>query len=299
MSKPAKKFRKKHGKQFGMQMLEEKAMMAGDVAVNFGNGDVTITEAWDSIGDDQQVYVKQLNNGTATIYGQNGTTVNGLASINVPLTGSLEVDLGEGRDNFTMSSSNGASRLRDIEIDMGSGNARDFVSLNGVSTYRGVDIETGAGTDTVAINRAEVGIAGGRGFFYGDLNIDMGDDRDVLSINNTTVADHLDIEMTRSDSDVDNDLVTIGWSSARELDINLGGGDDDVNLYYNQIGDAHVDGDSGDDDVVAIGNDVYEFDFEGDSGVDRFYAYFSGGNDTNDINYLDLSSAVFAAYGDV
>lgn len=283
----------------GMQRLEEKAMMAGDVAVTAFNGDVWIEEAANSRGADQQISIQQLENGFTRIKGQNGTTINGQVEVQVLLSGDLDIDLGNGRDNVTMTSVNGGVYAEKIKIDMGDSNHRDFVSLSGFTATKGVEIDTGDGEDSVSINGATIGSAYSRIGASADLDIDTGDHRDVVSVYNTTIADDLKIKLYDYSWENHNDLVVVGWSSMDDLDVDMGGGDDHLDLYYNTIDDAFVDGDSGNDDVVAIGNTADRFEFEGDSGIDRFFAYYSGGQDSNDIDYLDLDNATFQAYGQV
>ncbi|TWT77668.1 hypothetical protein Pla123a_14640 [Posidoniimonas polymericola] len=314
MSKSFKQNGKKFGKRLGMQTLEEKAMMAGDVAVSVSGGDLIINEAADSIGGDQQVQVSQLENGKLRVQGLNGTQIETQAiiynrelgrreritihvdSLDYNVSGGIDVDLGEGRDNFTTSAGGPTLSTQFMDIDMGDGNDRDFVALRNAAVDEQVNITTGGGNDSVSLHTVQVGEGGDND---GDLTIETGNGQDLVSMYKVGVSDDVVIDMALSQSLAERDTLMMNQVAIHDdLEVDFGGGNDKFDFFYSSVDEADIEAGAGDDDVVAIGSVADDFNYDGGTGTDEFWAFYSNGVDTNDID-LDLSSAVRRTYGQV
>lgn len=294
----------------GIQQLEEKAMMAGDVAVSVSGGDLIINEAAGHQGEDQAVEVRQLEDGKMQVSGKNGTMIqvpmyifqNGQIVQTNMRVGSwtysgvnddIRVDLGEGSDRFETAAST-TLEVDSLSVDMGHGNERDTVSLRNVATRGSVSVTTGAGNDFVSVHNSTVG--DGR---WEDLTIRTGDGIDTVNLFQTTVRDNVNIDTADSQTLNEVDRVTMQQVTMDDLFADLGAGDDDLNIYYSNMDDANIQGGRGNDDVLFYGSTADDVDFNGGSGVDRFFAFYTGGQDSNDIDDLDLFSATYTPYGQV
>lgn len=307
----------------GIQRLEEKAMMAGDVAVSFSGGDMTISEASNSIGQDQQVQIYQLSNDRIRVQGLGDTRIQTPVSINgmeftmirsyadYTVNGDLNVSLGGGNDSLTTLNYNGGIDVDAMNVDMGAGN--DRVSLSGVHTDNNLEINTHSGNDQVTVSGSQIGDSR-----WDDLKINTGSGTDHVTVNTTTIRDNLDIT-TYSDVntyerdvvDIDNvvmddlfarlgngnDNMVMDFSDFDDADIDLGNGSDYLFLGYNDADDITIEGRSGNDTVRAAFNDFDDVEFNGGTGSDSFYAWYASGQNSNDIDDLDLSSATFRTYG--
>ena len=146
-------------KKLGLQKLEEKALMAGDVAVSFDGTTLSIDEAADSVGDAQQVQMYKLSNGGIRVQGLGDTRIQtqGFINGNIPFTfyrsyvdyygvgstDNIDVDLGGGNDSLTMLNYNGGINANLVTVDTGAGN--DRVSLSGLETRHELRVDTHSG----------------------------------------------------------------------------------------------------------------------------------------------------------
>ena len=121
----------------GMQRLEEKALMAGDVAINLIGGDLHINEA--DLNDSQEVRVYQRfeSNGMSRlrVQGMNGSRVsfngNVQNSHDVWVSDGIHANLGGGNDRITFESWYGGIDVDEVRINTGSGS--DRVNIRGLN----------------------------------------------------------------------------------------------------------------------------------------------------------------------
>lgn len=295
-------------KKLRMQTLEEKALMAGDVAVSVIDGDLQINEASDSIGQDQQVEVRQLENGKIRVQGLNGTQIKtrgiqwnpwtgsfsfgtiGVDYKDYDVSGGIDVDLGNGRDNFTTNAGGPTLDIEHLNVEMGGDSNRDFVALRNLQVEDDLHISTGGGNDSVSLHTV--------GVEDGDIDIFTGNGSDHVRFTKVVTNGDARVDMADNLWSAERDTLAISSSTLDDLEVQLGGGNDQVDLMFASLDDVDIDAGAGDDDVVAMFSDVDELNYDGGSGADEYWAYYLGGVDTNDID-LDLSSANFRAYGQV
>ncbi|MEN1680836.1 MAG: hypothetical protein AAGJ46_14705 [Planctomycetota bacterium] len=316
----------------GVQSLEQKAMMAGDIAIQMIGNDLHINEAFGDAGEDQQVQIYSLGNNRIRVQGLGETDIaqasgNGWMQmgasdyIDLTVTGDINVNLGEGNDSLTMPSWNGGVRADQLTVNMGGG--ADRVSLTGVTTRQELHVNTGAGNDDVTVSSATVGDSS-----WEDLEIRTGSGADSVRVLGSNVRDDVIVEMYENVWENDADRLTVGSNTAKDIKADMGNGRDTASITSNDIrynidldlgydhgdnndndyaylghndvdGRVDIDGDDGNDVVRAAFNDVEgEFEFNGDSGTDYFYAWFaSQGQDSNDVGNYDINSAGFRTYG--
>lgn len=317
----------------GLESLEQKAMMAGDVAVVVDGGDLSIFESGDDIGENQQIVVTQLKGNKVRVEGLGKTDIDALIidgrniplragtnSVEVPVTDDIDINLGGGADDVYFSSAGGGVKADKVEIDTGSGN--DYVSISGLKTRGNLEIDTRSGHDDVLVSNSLIGDSGGE-----DLKIDTGSGADDVRVSVTTVRDDVDVDMYEDSSEADVDKLELnnvvaddvfadlgnGRDEARLLfstiadDVKLDLGDDDGGLNdndyafvgFNDIGDRlQIDGEDGDDEVRFAHNDIGgEVEFNGGDGVNEFFYWTVNGNNSNNVGYYDLNDAVFRTYG--
>lgn len=325
----------KKNRKLSMQALEEKAMMAGDVAVSVSGGDLYINEAADSAGDAQNVQVYQLSNGGIRVQGIGDTSIQTPVFLNgmeftmyrsyadfYGVSDDVWVNLGGGSDSLSMLNYNGGIDADFVRVNMGGGGAdNDNVSINGLSTRSNLEVNTGAGNDSVSVSNSTIG--DGR---WEDLRVNTGSGADNVNVSLTTVRDNVELTMYSNASEVDvdraniqylnaddlyadlgngDDVFTMSWSDLDDADIDMGydyagaGQDDDyVFLGYNTADDVDVTGRDGNDDLRIAFNEFDDLDFWGGSGNDRYYFWQNApGQDSNDIDGGTVSSATEIAYG--
>lgn len=282
----------------GVQALEEKAMMAGDAAVIFSGGELTIQESFADAGQDQYVQVSQLSNGDIEVRGVKGTQIRMSAGRGTFTSDAftfsgvqdIDVNLGGGDDNFQMMKHNGGVDIHKLSIDTGSGN--DTVRIDRLNATGLVEIETGDGHDRVNLNQSNFNKG------WGDsLKVNMGDGSDDLHIFRSNLAADLFAQMYEDEDDdgFDRDEISIAVTQMDDMDLRLGDGNDDVVLQFATFDQGSIDAGDGADDVYAESVDANELDYDGGAGADEFYAryYYYGTQDSNSIGNLNLESASF------
>jgi hypothetical protein len=237
----------------GMQALEHRCMMAGDVAASLNlDGVLTIT------GDNasNQIRVAEVD-GRVELTGQS-TTINGSSS------------------TFSRS----ANFVHTIIIDMNGGH--DKVAVNNLNldnlSYSDLRIWTDAGRDTVTIYNT---------FVRDDIYVYSGvDDDDVIAsytetgdnfyVSTDDGGDEIDLYRVTSGNDIDifagkgNDDVAIQRSVAADnLDVDLGSGKDVLWNYRGQYREVNALGGADDDRIT----------FDRATVLDKFYADMGSGND--------------------
>jgi len=229
-------------RRFGMEVLETKAMMAGDVAVSFSGGELNIQ------GDvfDNSLEVVQAANGNLTVRGlldANGiaTTINGRAAVSFPaaVVSKSQISLADGNDSVSIRN---VSIGSDLKIDSGAGNDRVTTSglRVGVVVGSSAEILTGVGNDIVTISNTSV---------TGDLVADTGEGADTVTVNNGSLIGKTAKAITgagndvvrfvnstvngtlEAQTDVGNDTVTITGVTVREsMLVDTGEGADRITI---------------------------------------------------------------------
>ncbi len=262
-------------RKLAFHSLEERTMMAGDVAVSVLNGDLRITG--DGNANDVAV-VQTIQNGVPVtgsyfVTGRNGTTINGHSSSTTALntfTGvsrDFNINMGGGDDRVTLGPDNDLYGLnnklkvpRDMLINAGAGN--NIVVLNGLNIARNASISSGNVADRIYVH-ADV---------QNDLTINTGGGADLVDVYNTFVRHNLTIDASVNNtntSDVTVYLTTMNVGN--DVNIATGGGKDSV--YITDIGVNHdlAVHTGGNDDYVSISNS---------EAADLLFADLGSGNDT-------------------
>lgn len=258
-------------KTFRIEKLEDRQMMAGDIAVQFSNGTLSIMEAQGHAGENNSVAVSMMPNGNLRVL---GTGVD--QEFNPALIEDVDINLGGGSDTLLFNADltePGIPNFRThVYINMGTTDPFDFghvdqVEITGSDIQGLVQIETGWATDLVLVNGTTI---------MGDgllINTSSGSDTvevvdcDLGGLAIQTYAGqgsewHVDqVEIRYINVDID------PMTSVR---VALGGGDDifhleDINAAYIDI-DAGLDNDTG--TLVDVG------------AVDEVMARMGDGNDS-------------------
>ncbi len=303
----------------GMEQLEGRDLMAGDVLAFVSNGHLNVVEASGEFGQGQSVAVSQLADGRLRVKGlasaDGGTSlVNGRAFQDFRVTGDLKVSLGAGNDYVKLIRN---TAIRGISIDMSSTNAtatadKDTVIVDGIRTDNNLSIKTGVGDDNVRVFDSQIG----NGVGIDNLIINTGAGRDAINLFTTdrvlTVKGNVVINATDfNEADVDSVFLQT-MTIHKNLAVNTGAGNDTVNMT-----DIFAGGDivlstaegndnvklrevrSGDDFWVLLGegNDVLETQYlradelmlDGGAGTDRLYESIPGpSNKITKLNFEPL-----------
>ena len=183
----------------GVQRLENRQMMAGDVSVTTTSGDdfdLNIN------GDAQSNQISIIGNGQSLIVRGHNTTINGNPLVNgiseqvIPLTRgfktvqSLEdvnVNMNGGHDTVTVEGIFAQWDDFDLDIDLGSGNDRaQFWGAGGIDE---LTIDGGSGSGADSINLWSVSAR--------DIEIDTGRGNDYVGGFQVVATDKIDIEPER------------------------------------------------------------------------------------------------------
>lgn len=268
-------------------------MPAGNILAQLSGGDLALQG--DNLGN--EVRVSQAANGTVTVRGLNGTTVNGLAQVTYAgaVLNKVEANLEGGNDVLTIGSLNVAG---DVFVQAGEGN--DRVVLNGTISGSLISVSGGLGADTVRL--ADVNVLGdvnvntedGAGtILFQNATVDGSvsaislDANDIIRGTNLTVTGNLLVESGKGDDqiafsaatvgfgvtligDEGNDRFTLTGVTSDSLSVEAGKGDDAINLVtVTAATNVTVNGDDGNDTVraenVTAGVDA---NFIGGAGID-------------------------------
>jgi hypothetical protein len=275
---------KQNRKQFHVERLEGRDLMAGDVLAFVSSGHLHVVEASGEFGQGQAVAVSQLSDGRLRVKGlasQDGgvSLVNGRAFQDFRVTGDLKVNLGGGRDTLKLVRN---TAIKGISIDMSASNADpatdvDAVIVDGIRTDNNLSIKTGAGADFIDIYDSIIG----NGVGIDNLSIDTGSGRDHVDIFSndivTTVKGNLSL-FTFQGSEADVDHVFMETLTVhKNLSVATGAGNDSVEMT----------------DIFAGGDIVVSTDKGADTvklrelrSGDDFWVLMGDNNDTLIIDYL-------------
>ncbi|MCA9239577.1 MAG: hypothetical protein KDA37_05235 [Planctomycetales bacterium] len=296
----------------GVQQLEEKAMMTGDVEVIVQGNVLQFIE--EDVNQSQQVMVTQYNNNFVRVQGLGDTDIrydgqlwDSIILHRSSFSGGIFAQLGGGNDTFVFSG--GGFSTQNVNVSTGSG--YDNVTITGLNTTGEVKIDTGSQNDNVYVSNLWVAGAGN------DLRILTGSGLDTVTVNNVAVEDDIVVQTYASSTENERDVVTIRDSNFDDFYGYFGGGNDKLRMedngaandrldnVYAFLGDGNdeaeyfgntadyisTNGGAGNDDVEAGFNDVDYFNFAGDSGYDEYFEVQQNGKDSNSFGQLKLSSA--------
>ncbi len=149
----------------------------------------------------------------------------------------IDANLGRGADSFRIPSNSGANRLNPAQVDIALGSGVD----------QRVDLDFGS---------------------VGTINIKAASGTNTSVTVNSTVIDRLFIDFG-SDSNWSQDLVALHNSEVRNMNLNMGGGNDTVRLGSNQVTEGDIKMGAGDDAMIDLGRNNFQGGtFDGGSGND-------------------------------
>jgi hypothetical protein len=289
--------RTRTSRQFRFEGLEDRRMMAGDIHAYVHNGDLYITEAVGHVGSDHGVRIAQLANGKIQVTGDaiptNGhdrSTVNGGASAEFTVTGSLFVNLGGGEDRVQIghAGGGGAPNFENMTIDVagpaaslsqgfttgpltGQPSDADDVFVWSAVTRGSTTINTGRGNDFITTGFSTYG----DGVGSDKLTINAGEGADNVTMRQSWIRGDLDVQTYGIASEQDPDVIFIdakvdglnyqAWETKIDghASFRTGGGDDrffvsnptatDAELWYTTLvthGTFKVDTGAGNDTVL-------------------------------------------------
>jgi hypothetical protein len=250
--------RKNSTRSFQLEAVENRRMMAGDVAVAFDG------QLMDIRGDalaNQFAINQNLAGTTITVVGQNGTLINGLPSVafaNALGISKLDIRGEDGDDRVTI------NRLRiagDVNADLGVNLlGRDVMAVNNSTidgslfAYGGLENDTINLTNTTVALDATIDLAEGAGrsnitnaSILGAATFVGGEGNDVFNSNGMTIGLELKLETKQGDdivsylassasifnasTDIGADRVTVdGFTTAEDFVVETGDGNDTVTL---------------------------------------------------------------------
>jgi hypothetical protein len=279
-------------RNFSVERLEDRQMMAGDIAAFVQGGTLNLLESAGAQGAQNGVSIVQVAPGTLMVSGlqtdDGGTTaINGHASQQFSGVTSLNVNLGGGNDLVDIGIDNKPVSLNDVFINVDGTKAKfnangfdyDKVNIANLTTTGKLTIQTGIGDDVVNIGNLRIG--------DNDLDaitINTGGGSDTLNLNNVQTSGNLSILTADATSKAtESDRVSLQTVSAGNgILVKTGIGKDTLNATdVNAIGD--IDFDTG------AGNDTMKLNSV--RATDEFFALLGDGNDSLDVTFLRANKA--------
>jgi hypothetical protein len=300
MSQPRKSLSRKSqsrrnpftSRNFSLERLEDRQMMAGDIAAYLQSGVLNLAESAGYQGGQNGVSIVQVAPHTLMVTGlqtdDGGTsTINGHVSQQFSGVNSLNVNLGGGNDLVDIGLDNHAVSLTDVSINVDGTKAKfnaygfdyDKVNVANLTTTGRLNIQTGKDNDVVNIGNLRIGDND-----LDALTINSGGGSDTLNLNNVQVSGNLSILTADSTSKAtDSDQVNLQTVSAGNgILVKTGSGKDTVTATdVTAIGDMQIDTGAGNDTVKL--NSV--------QATDAFFALLGDGNDSLDVTYLRANKA--------
>ena len=187
-----------------LEALEDRCVPAGNVTASLGdsNWGPSLLVTGDNQANDIRVVVDGLFD--VRIEGQNGTTVNGQASVSFSQSREpLVVDLKAGDDNLVVEVPDSPSPAYLPILDLRTGLDDDSVNVLFANSYIYGDrltVDTGKGSDVVTVNFAGVDYFGGV-YFFGDfiLGINAGNGSDAVTMTGSANLGALAIDLGNGD----------------------------------------------------------------------------------------------------
>ena len=291
--------------RFRMEALENRQMMAGDVAASVVNGNLYINETMGQNGLDNGVRIYQVSPGVVRVAGAEANNLDGSSSLvngqqfqDFMITGDLIVNLGAGNDRLHLGfdGANSMPRFNNVNINMaapepvvaknvqaglkggvgGIFNPPDDDQLMGWGFYANgnVTVNTGVGNDWVFIGNSYIG----DGLGADNLTINTGAGSDTASIKGTTLLGNLRIQTYANVNENDADMVWMDSAFDSSFNLRPTYVTGETAIYTGGGADFLMLGDSNDSYFTDIG-----FMTNG-----NFQAYLGAGDDT-----VDISAAKF------
>ena len=222
----------------GLESLEDRRLMAGDVSATVTGGDLRI----DGDNEGNEVVVRASDNlNEFVVEGLNGTTINGQASMVFQgVTDDLRINLRGGDNRLLLTAEglnadHGTLRIAD-DLDIRAGSGDNVLVLDHVVVQGNVRMRTGNGEDVM------IGV---RSQFLGTVQANAGGGEDLVGFDSCVMGD--------------------------EVRVNLGSGNDMYTSFGSIFSDrVRVSAGSG-DDVMGESGSTYQDDLrlDGNSGFDR------------------------------
>ncbi|QDU87614.1 hypothetical protein Pla175_09790 [Pirellulimonas nuda] len=322
MSKKSKSITKKPAR-FGMETMEKREMMAGDVTASIqSGGHLYIGEAVGNYQTANAVQVSQLSNGQIRVQGITNldgtvTKVNGAAYKDFTVTGDLQVNLGAGNDKVVLA---GGANFRNVTLNMdqlGGPADADQVFVGSIRTTGGMTVRTGAGNDYVSFYNSSIGndasdftsISTGAGVdslrvegwssFRGGMGVSTYNN---VNENETDYVDMVGAVVYGTlamNTGAGNDVLNMtGVTMGGNLFLNTGDGADTVRLREVQtIDDFYVSLGNGDDNLDLVYCRADHMQLDGGAGTDKLTRSQDGPvNSKTEVNF-EPSMSFWSAYG--
>ncbi|QEG00650.1 hypothetical protein Mal15_47210 [Stieleria maiorica] len=249
-------------RRLGLQNLETRKMMAGDISVDVDISGSRIDVELTGDGAANGVEVRQIND-TLRITGLNhggaATTIEGNSALNIPtkqfISGSwrtlddLTIKLGNGDDYVVVRDVNMQHHSHsDLRIETGAGNDRiTMLDVDVLRNMRLLDHSSDDGNDYWWMRNVDIG---------GRLEADMGDGADTF-VASYTDADEMDIDSGRH-----NDYVSLFGIDVDSLVVNLRSGNDTLRIDASDADAADLDGGDNHDTLDVNGTGFYANAFD-------------------------------------
>jgi hypothetical protein len=215
---------KKRTTRLSCEKLETREVMAGNVTAGIVNNALDLTG--DSAAN--EVRVEKLSSGAFFVTGLNGTKINGKTSYTaVASEDDLRVNLGGGNDRLYLNSPTTSKTLTIDYLSVNMGSGKDLVEINNLKTIDTIDTVFTLGSSTDSSTDSDVFRMNGKNSFAQGLIISTGSGGDSVELNNGTVG--------------------------KKLTVDLGSGDDRIELCDMFFADSDINGGSGNDFWVRIG----------------------------------------------
>jgi hypothetical protein len=237
---------------FRTEPLEVRVLPAGNVSVSR----VSSPEGWDLVvtgdGSANQIDIIQKSTDNYYVIGKSGTKINGVPNGSFKFTFSgitddVLIDLGAGNDVLTMKGD--GTGISDMDVDdllrirMGTGN--DTLTLKYLDVEGDIDVDLGTGVDSMNASYCDI---------LGDFDVTSTDSSRPLvkqRVNMTNIlAGNIDIDLNYSLAVVN----IVGSSADDTLRVELGSGNDRLNIKTSGSFGFLLDGGDGDDDLNFYNN---------------------------------------------
>jgi hypothetical protein len=203
----------------------------GDITATLLGGNLYLGEATGQAGMPNGVSISRLANGNILLVGHDPTNsggpssrINGMASMEFAVTGSLFSNLGNGENQIVFDpGTGGLPTFGDIALNGGAD--ADRYIINGLVTRGSASFNTGAGDDWVFVSNSLIG----DGLGFDQLWVNSGAGSDTVTVKNgTRVNGWIDIQTYDSLGELDGDVTYFDTEAfaLRDVNVRMGGGDD-------------------------------------------------------------------------
>jgi hypothetical protein len=274
-------------RRLGVEPLEDRRLMAGDITAQVTNGSLIINETAVARGQASDISIMRMDNGDVRVSAnpKTGGHVNGQAFVDFHKlsTPSLSVNLGDGADKLQITN----MAFNKVDIAMGEITSivgdNDVVTISGVTTRGQMNITTGDGNDAVTVTQSHIGngLADAGETELDQLMILTGKGADSVTIGDTT---HL--------MDVKG-VLHINTTSDRFLDIN--GRPNQTELGDDRVSLTSVDVTNNIN--VWLGSGTNLLSMTGVNSGSYFSLYGGGGQDTARLRDVTARDGFFARMG--